>query len=218
MPSGAEGLLGGPGLAGWEKGCEFRAGNVDFAVTLGCQGHQSAAAGLTVNTQQLIASIIIICFPRALILEEVVAPLKHTYLIFSRTSGAGEGKQFAPGPAQLSSSSAALLCGHQHFLVQSSVRTSSPDPHSAPTQKVYIATREGGPNGNSQSPCPPLLLPSFPLYRAPEPPGLHWRKESAILWTPTVLTAWSLIRWRQLQSRGLQSHFTLPTSKYSFVE
>lgn len=75
MSPGRGAELGGPGLVGWEG--EFRSGNADWVVTVGCEGPPRAAARLPVNTQSLMATIIIIYFQSALALEEVIAPLEH---------------------------------------------------------------------------------------------------------------------------------------------
>lgn len=58
------------------------------------------------------------------------------------------------------------------------------EPSSAPTQKVYNQARPGS---QWKLPALPGLPPSF------LPQSGHWWQKSAILWTPTVLTAWSEI-------------------------
>lgn len=43
--------MGGASLARQEEECEFRFRNVGFGVTFGCQGDETTAGGVTVNTQ-----------------------------------------------------------------------------------------------------------------------------------------------------------------------
>ena len=55
-PGGGGGGRQGAGPVGWEE--EFRFRNVEF-VTLRCQGAERIAAGLTENTQKMIAILLI---------------------------------------------------------------------------------------------------------------------------------------------------------------